>query len=137
MEPLLTGSDYQDALTAFKERLSLHGRKVTILRFLSWATGGNVDGVAPTRNNTSAGVKALMVNVTPADQAMSNGFLQVGDVKTSTLFDLKEGKEGVGTTPQEADLMTYEGATWRLVGTPFRHYHGGGRISTDGVWRRV
>lgn len=135
MEPLLCGSDYSDALAQFKERLGLHGRNVVVKRFTSFS--GGTGETAPNRNTTNVTVKAIINAVTPAAQNQSGGFVMVGDIRTTTLIDVVEDKEGIGTSSTQADFLTYEGNNWRLIGKPTRNFHGGGRVSTDAYWRRV
>lgn len=140
VEPFLGGEDFQSHVDAFKEKVTLMGRPVLVKRCIGFTAGDEADGVFPERIDTNLPMLAIVEQVTPDDILQSNGILQIGDIRTSTLADVWEGV-GVGISqygdPNQADHLIFERLENRLVGKPDRIFYGGGRAYTMAAWRRI
>lgn len=135
MEPFLDGEDHASIRMSARETNTLWGESIIILRWTAY-TGGNNNGVSPTRNNIQVPVRARVFQANDKDVLDQGGFVMLGDIGTETLIDIIQFSNKPNANTQ-ADKLLFEGQTYLLVGKPKRIRVGGGRVRTRAFWRLV
>ena len=139
MENLLDGEDFGMMSESLMEVSGLIDDQVRIKRFVAWI-GGALDGQSPTPSYRFIDMKVTVENVTEQEIFNAGGMLTVGDIKASgpiDLFEKLEGNPDTGTSPQEADVLLYQGYNWYMVGKVQRWISAGGIVYSRAMWRRT
>ena len=123
--------------SALKEIFPAMAVSVTIYRFTTF-TAGSYDGVSPSRRNNDLAipVRAHVYAISHEDVLSSNGYYQIGDIKTKTLVDIV-GYNNDPANVKQGDFMKYDGKNYVIKGIPEKAQLLGGRAETIATWRRV
>ena len=136
MENLIGTEDYSILKDGLKEIGTLTDRQVAIKSNVAFV-GGTYDGTAPSPTYKYFYLQGTVENITQDEMTMTGGELALGDIRLTTLIDIRpKGEGGGGYTLQEGDVLVYDGYEYFVFGKPWREFLAGGMAFSRSYWKR-
>lgn len=136
MEPIIGSDDYGILKDGLREVGTLTDRQVAIKSNYGF-TGGTYDGTEPSPTYKYYYLQGTVESVTQDEITNTGGELAMGDIRLTTLTDIRaKGEGGGGYTLQEGDVLVYDGYEYFIFGKPWREFLAGGMAFSRSYWKR-